>query len=35
MKNQYKSSKIKNNKIKKNNGVPLIGYVASEVISRF
>ena len=39
MKKQYKSLLIKNHKItnkkKKNDGVPLKGYVASEVIFRF
>ena len=37
MKKQYKSSIIKNHKItnKKNDGVPLQGYAASEVIFRF
>ena len=38
MKKQYKSSIIKNHKItrkKKKNSVPLIGYVASQVIFRF
>ena len=38
MRNQYKSSRIKNNKITNKkicDGVPLKGYVASKVILRF